>query len=69
MRDSSKAPDRPRSRHIGQSLDSYRDLQAWQVRQIESAIVELDAGAGIPHVEIKKELLKWGRRGAAKRHK
>ena len=55
-----KATDRPRSWHIAQALDSYLDVQAWQIGRIEAAISEMDAGKGIAHEEIQKELLTWG---------
>ncbi len=52
--------NRPRSWHTGQSLDADLDIRAWQIGQIETAIAELDAGKGISHEEIRKELLTWG---------
>jgi RHH-type transcriptional regulator, rel operon repressor / antitoxin RelB len=61
-----KATDRPRSWHIEQALDSYLELQAWQVTQVENSMAEMDAGQGIPHEEIKKELLNWGNGNRAK---
>lgn len=61
-----KATDRPRSWHIEQALDSYLDIQAWQIGQIEKSIAEMDAGTGVPHKKIKKELLNWGKRNEAK---
>ena len=64
-----KATDRPRSWHIEQALDSYLDVQAWQIAQIEKSMAEMDAGQGIPHEEIKKELLNWGKGNKAKRAK
>ncbi len=56
----------PRSWHIARALDAYLELQSWQVEGIEKAIAELDAGKGIPHEEIKKELLEWGKRDKTK---
>ncbi len=64
-----KATDRPRSWHIEQALDSYLDVQSWQIAQIEKSIAEMDAGEGIPHEEIKKELSNWGKGSKAKRAK
>jgi len=64
-----KATDRPRSWHIEQALDSYLDVQAWQVAQIKKSIAEMDAGKGVPHSEIKKELSTWGKGSKAKRTK
>jgi predicted transcriptional regulator len=64
-----KATDRPRSWHIEQALDSYLDVQAWQIAQIEKSMAEMDAGKGIPHEKIKKELRSWGKGNRAKRAK
>jgi len=55
------ATDRPRSWHIEQALDSYLDVQGWQIAQIEKSMAEMDAGEGIPHEEIKKQLSTWGK--------
>lgn len=64
-----KATDRPRSWHIEQALDAYLDVQAWQIAQIETSMSEMDAGKGIPHEKIKKELLSWGKGSKTKRAK
>ena len=61
-----KATDRSRSWHIEQALESYLDLQAWQIGEIEKSMAEMDAGKGIPHEEIKRELLDWGKGKKAK---
>jgi predicted transcriptional regulator len=62
-----KATDRPRSWHIEQALDAYLDLQTWQVAQTRQSMAEMDAGYGIPHEDIKKELLSWGKGPKKKR--
>jgi predicted transcriptional regulator len=64
-----KATDRPRSWHIEQALDSYLDVQSWQIAQIEKSMAEMDAGKGIPYEKIKKELSNWGKGNRAKRAK
>ena len=51
----------PRSWHLEQALDAYLNVQAWQVEDIKKAIAELDAGKGIPHEEVKKMVLGWGK--------
>ena len=53
--------DRPRSWHVERALSFYLDLHEWQVRQIEQSVAEMDAGSGIPHEEIKRQLAGWGR--------
>jgi len=62
-----KATDRPRSWHMEQALDSYLEVQAWQIAQIEKSMAEMDSGKGIPHEKIKKELSNWGKGNRAKR--
>ncbi len=62
-----RATDRPRSWHIEQALDSYLEMQTWQIAQIEKSITEMDAGLGVAHEEIKKELLGWGKDNKPKR--
>jgi predicted transcriptional regulator len=64
-----KATDRPRSWHIEQALDSYLEVQTWQIAQIEKSMAEMDAGKGIPHEKIERELMGWGQGGKAKRAK
>lgn len=62
-----RATDRPRSWHIEQALDSYLEIQTWQIAQTEKSITEMDAGQSITHKEIKKELLDWGKGNKPKR--
>lgn len=57
-----KATDRPRAGHIEQALDASLDLQAWQIAQVERSVSEMDAGKGIPHEAVEKELRNWGTR-------
>jgi predicted transcriptional regulator len=64
-----KATDRPRSWHIEQALDSYLEIQAWQIAQTEKSITEMDAGQGIAHEEIKQELRGWGKGNKPKRRR
>lgn len=62
-----RATDRPRSWHIEQALDSYLEMQIWQIAQTEKSITEMDAGQAIAHEEIKQELLGWGKGNKPKR--
>ena len=57
-----KATDRPRAWHIEQALDASLDLQAWQIAQVERSMSEMDAGKGIPHEAVEKELRNRGAR-------
>jgi predicted transcriptional regulator len=54
------ATDRTRAWHVEQALDAYLDLQRWQVRHIAEGLAQLEAGEGIPQVEIETELDTWG---------
>lgn len=56
-----KATDRPRAWHIEQALDAYLDLQAWQIAQVERSMAEMDAGKGVPHEAVEKDLRNWGK--------
>ena len=38
------------------------DLQAWQIAQVERSMAEMDAGKGVPHEAVEKELRNWGAR-------
>lgn len=64
-----KTTERSPSWHIEQAVESYLEVQAWQTAQIEKAIAEMDAGKGIPHEDIEKELENWGMGGKTKRAK
>ncbi|NOQ74803.1 MAG: hypothetical protein GQ574_22505 [Crocinitomix sp.] len=41
---------------IDQSIDWYDDLTPTQKKEIEEARSELDAGKGIPHEEVRKNI-------------
>lgn len=47
-----EATDRPRSWLLEQALESYLEVQAWQVEHIRQGLAELEAGQGIPHEEV-----------------
>jgi predicted transcriptional regulator len=59
------ATDRPRSWLLEQALDSYLEVQAWQVEHIRQGLAELDAGLGIPHEEVVERFASL--RGARKK--
>ena len=53
------ATDRTRAWHVEQALETYLDLQSWQVRHIAKGLAQLEAGQGIPQEEIEAELDTW----------
>jgi predicted transcriptional regulator len=55
-----EATDRPRSWLLQQALDSYLELQAWQIAHIKEGIEQLDRGEFIPHEEVDAWLESWG---------
>lgn len=61
-----KATDRPRSWHIEQALDAYLDVQAWQIREIEKGLKQLDAGKKVPHEEVVAWVETWGKKNERK---
>ena len=60
------ATDRPRAWHVEQALESYLELQQWQLGHIAQGLTELEAGQGIPQAEIEAELATWGTETPAK---
>jgi predicted transcriptional regulator len=54
------ATERPRSWHIEQALDSYLDVQAWQIEHIENGMASLREGRTVPHEKVREWLSSWG---------
>ncbi|HEX9836868.1 MAG TPA: CopG family ribbon-helix-helix protein [Alphaproteobacteria bacterium] len=55
-----EATDRPRSWLLQQALDSYLELQAWQMQEIEAGLRDLEEGRTIPHEKVKAWVESWG---------
>lgn len=55
-----EATDRPRSWHIEQALDSYLEVQAWQLAHIEKGVASIEADGTVPHDTVRDWLLTWG---------
>ena len=49
-----KALDRDRTYLLNEAVESYLDLQQWQLEHIKASIRQADAGLLIDHREIKK---------------
>ena len=52
-----KNTERSRSWHIERAVEDYLEIQAWQLKQIELGLADVEAGRTIPHEEIVKEFL------------
>jgi predicted transcriptional regulator len=42
------------------------ETEEWQLREIRTALVELDAGRGVSHEKVVKWLNSWGKAGETK---
>jgi RHH-type rel operon transcriptional repressor/antitoxin RelB len=51
-----KAVNRPRNYLIVEAIERYVEVEAWQVAQILAGLAELDAGEGIPHEQVMREM-------------
>ena len=54
-----EATDRPRSWLLEQALESYLEVQAWQVEHIRQGLADLEAGRTVPHEEVVEMLKSW----------
>lgn len=67
-----KNTGRSRSFLAAEALQDYLDVNEWQVGGIKKAMTSLDAGAGVPHDQVKDWVKSWngrGERAAPKRSK
>ncbi|MFQ5939546.1 MAG: CopG family ribbon-helix-helix protein, partial [Alphaproteobacteria bacterium] len=55
-----RVTDRPKAWLLQQALDTYLEIQSWQVRHIEKGAEELKAGKGIDHDRVAAWLETWG---------
>lgn len=54
------ATDRPKSWHLEQALDTYLEIQSWQVAHVERGSAELRRGESVPHRKVADWLSGWG---------
>ena len=54
--------ERDRTYLLNQAVDSYLDVQQWQLEQIKAGITEADAGKVVEHGKVKAMAAKWRRR-------
>ena len=57
-----KSTGRSRSFLTAEALNTYLDVNEWQVAGIKQAVESLDRGEGVSHKEVKDWVGSWGRR-------
>lgn len=62
-----EATDRPRSWLLEQALESYLEVEAWQVEHIRQGLADFAAGRTVPQEEVAALVKSW--RGAKKRNR
>jgi predicted transcriptional regulator len=50
-----EATERSRAWHVEKALESYLDLQAWQLEQIKKGLADLAAGRSVSQEQIEAE--------------
>lgn len=55
-----KSTGRSRSFIAAEAIDTYLDINEWQVAGIKHAIASIDRGEGIPHQQVKEWIASWG---------
>lgn len=53
---------RDRTYVLTEAVQSYLEVQQWQLEQIEAGIAEADAGKTIDHRKVKATAAKWRRK-------
>ncbi len=51
-----KAMGRPRNYLIAEAVERYIAEESWQIAEIQAGIAEDDAGLGIPHDEVMRDV-------------
>lgn len=57
-----RALDRDRSYLLNEAVESYLEVQQWQVEQIREGIRQADRGKLMDHSEVKRMAARWRRR-------
>ncbi|HEX3972636.1 MAG TPA: CopG family ribbon-helix-helix protein [Stellaceae bacterium] len=57
-----KSTGRTRSYLAAEALNTYLDVNEWQVARTKQAIASLDRGEGIPHEDVMRWVDSWGQR-------
>jgi predicted transcriptional regulator len=54
--------DRDRTYLLNEAIQSYLDLQQWQLDEIRAGLADADAGRVVDHKKIRAMATKWRRR-------
>jgi predicted transcriptional regulator len=54
--------DRDRTYLLNEAIQSYLDLQQWQLDEIRAGLADADAGRVVDHKKIRAMAAKWRRR-------
>ena len=57
-----RALDRDRSYLLNEAVESYLEVQQWQVDQIKAGIRQADRGKLIDHADVKRMAARWRRK-------
>ena len=57
-----RAVDRDRSYLLNEAVESYLEIQQWQIGQIKAGIRQADRGKLMDHSEVKRMAARWRRR-------
>ena len=57
-----QALDRDRSYLLNEAVESYLEVQQWQIEQIKAGIRQADRGKLLDHSEVKRMAARWRRR-------
>jgi predicted transcriptional regulator len=57
-----KSTGRTRSFLAAEALNTYLDINEWQVAGIKQAMASLDRGEGVSHGDVKDWVGSWGRK-------
>ena len=58
---------RSRSFLAAEAIDSYLEVNEWQVEGIKKAMVSMDANGGVDHAEVKAWIATWNLSSTAKK--
>jgi predicted transcriptional regulator len=54
--------DRDRTYLLNEAIQSYLDLQQWQVDEIRAGLADADAGRVVDHQKVRAMAARWRRR-------
>jgi RHH-type rel operon transcriptional repressor/antitoxin RelB len=57
-----KPSGRSKSFLAAEAIAAFVEAESWQLDEIQSGIMELDDGRGVPHKDLTNWLCSWGRK-------